>query len=175
MQTLNTTTLLTRWHNALRRAAKVGLLVAFALTAVPIHQAYAADQVTPAAAVTMVGAPCSVVPNVLENDQKILLFPERLAYPLPSAVTVTGPDGNPKELAQGTVVDSYYVHADWRNNGRNLPKTFDGSVTFAQPVYGVIKNSQGLINTHPLLGAPSTTYSTASDQGGESYGDSVWF
>ncbi len=175
MQTLNTTNLLTRWHNTLRNAAKYGLLLALALTALPVNSAYAAEQVTPAAAVTIVGAPCSVVPNVLEDDQRIFLFPERLAYALPSDVTVTGTDGSAKVLPQGTVVDSYYLHADWVNNGRNTPKTFDGSATFAQPVYGIIKNSAGLIATHPILGAPTTTYSTNSDQGEEGYGDKIWF
>jgi len=175
MQTLATTTFRTRWHHLLRTTAKVGLLFTLALTALPSHQAYAADQVTPAAAITLVGAPCSVVPNVLEDDQQIFLFPERLSYPLPSAVTVTAPDGSHQTIAQGILVNSYYIHADWRNQGKNQPKAFDGSVTFDQPAYGVIKDTAGLINTHALLGNPGTTYSTGADQGQEGYGDKIWF
>lgn len=35
------------------------------------------------------------------------------------------------------------MYADWRNNGKNLPKTVAGTITFAQPAYGVIKIRRG--------------------------------
>jgi hypothetical protein len=121
--------------------------------------------------VQLIGAPCSVAPDVLESNDFIRAFPERLAYALPADTTVLGPDGAPTVLAQGTLVDSYFVHADWINGGQNTPKKFAGSLTFDQPVLGVIKDSNALLNTNPLLGAPSTTYSTASDQGLETWAD----
>jgi len=130
---------------------------------------------TYSAAVELVGAPCSVAPNVLEDNSFIRLFPERLSYPLPSAVTVTASDGTTKTLAAGTLVDSFYLHADWVNQGQNTAKVFDGNVTFAQPVLGVIKSGTGLLNTHAILGAPGTTYATNTDQGIETYDDSVSF
>jgi len=162
-----------------RLACQALIVLPLALAALPSTPAFAADAAplvtAHSATVDVVGAPCSVVPNTLEDNQLIRFFPERLSYPLPSAVTVTAPDGSRQTIPQGTLVNSYYVHADWRNNGKNLPKTFDGSVTFAQPAYGVIKDAAGLINTHALLGAPGTAYSTNSDQGQEGYGDKIWF
>lgn len=121
--------------------------------------------------VELIGAPCSVDVDALESNQFIRAFPERLAYALPADITVTGPDGAPTLLAKGTLVDSYFVHADWINKGRNMAKKLAGSLTFDQPVLGVIKDSAGLMGTHAALGAPSTTYATASDQGLETWAD----
>ncbi len=180
MHTLHTTTtLLNRWHQALRKSAQGGLFFALTLTALHSTPAFAAGTAplvtAHSATVDVVGAPCSVVPNTLEDDQLMRFFPERLNYPLPSAVTVTAPDGSNQTIPQGTLVNSYYVHADWRNNGKNQPKTFDGTITFAQPAYGVIKDTPGLINSHGPLGAPGTAYSAGVDQGQEGYGDKIWF
>lgn len=174
--TLARTTLAQRTKRMACQALVVLPLALATLASTPVFAADAAPLVaTHSATVAVVGAPCSVVPNTLEDDQLIRFFPERLSYSLPNAVTVTAPDGSRQTIAQGTLVNSYYVHADWRNNGKNLPKTFDGSVTFTQPAYGVIKDTAGLINTHALLGAPGTAYSTGADQGQEGYGDKIWF
>ncbi|MBX3015937.1 MAG: hypothetical protein KF832_30735 [Caldilineaceae bacterium] len=165
------------WFKRLALQACVSLAITAALTSAPAFAAAGAAPLVTAhsATVDVVGAPCSVVPNTLEDDQLIRFFPERLNYPLPSAVTVTAPDGSKQVIPQGTLVNSYYVHADWRNNGKNQPKTFAGSVTFAQPAYGVIKDTAELINSHGLLGAPGTAYSASVDQGQEGYGDKIWF
>lgn len=130
---------------------------------------------TYSASVELSGAPCSVISNVLEDNNLIRLFPERLRYALPSAVTVTGTDGSQQTIAAGTLVDSYYLHADWINQGQNTAKVFDGTVTFAQPILGILKTSDALLRTNALLGNPGTTYATGTDQGIEDYDDSVSF
>ena len=131
--------------------------------------------ITHSASIEVVGAPCSVASNMLEDNQSIRLFPEHLAYKLPSTVTVIGPNGTPTTLAQGTLVDSYFIHADWVNQGKNAPNVFTGNLTFAQPLLGIIKDSSALVASTPVLGAPSTTYGTNDDQGLESYDDSATF
>lgn len=131
--------------------------------------------ITGSSGVEVIGAPCAVGSNVLENDSLMRIFPERLAYRLPSAVTVTAPNGSKQTLAQGTLVDSYYLHADWVNGGQNVAKLFKGNISFSQAILGVITSSDGLLATNALLGDPGTTYATTADQGLESYDDNAWF
>lgn len=150
-------------------------LAAIAVTGVGAAPASVPFGITHSAAIEVVGAPCSVAPNMLENDQYIRLFPEHLAYKLPSDITVTAPNGASTVIAKGTPVDSYLLHADWVNNGQNAPKVFSGNMTFAQPVLGMISDANGLIATDPVVGAPSTVYGTNSDRGLESYDDSASF
>ncbi len=130
--------------------------------------------ITGSSAVEVIGAPCSVAPNALENDTLMRLFPERLAYALPSAVTVTAPNGSTQTIAQGTLVDSYYLHADWINGGQNVAKLFKGNVSFSQPILGVIKTSNGLLASNAMLGAVGTAYGNTTAQGLE-YDDNAWF
>jgi len=131
--------------------------------------------ITYSASVDLIGAPCSVMSNVLEDNSLIRLFPERLRYALPSAVTVTAPNGGTQVIPAGTLVDSYYLHADWVNQGQNTAKVFDGNVTFAQPILGILKSGGALLSTNAMLGNPGTTYATGTDQGIEDYDDSVSF
>ncbi|MBX3015935.1 MAG: cadherin-like domain-containing protein [Caldilineaceae bacterium] len=145
------------------------------ITVNPASDVPAPVGITSVAAVEVIGAPCAVAPNVLENDSSMRIFPERLAYALPSAVTVIAPNGSTQVLPAGTLVDSYYLHADWINNGQNVAKLFKGNVSFSQPILGIIKSSDGLLATNALLGAPGTTYATNTAQGLEAYDDNAWF
>ena len=112
-------------------------LLGLSLAATAVHAAPSSAAqpfgISLSSSVQLIGAPCSVAPDVLESNDFIRAFPERLAYALPADTTVLGPNGAPTVLAQGTLVDSYFVHADWINGGQNAPKKFAGSLTKGRP------------------------------------------
>jgi dipeptidyl aminopeptidase/acylaminoacyl peptidase len=134
----------------------------------------AKNDVTLDTTVDGIGAPCSVVAGVLEHDQQLRVFPERLGYVLPNDVKVDipGTQGGEKVIKAGEKVDVYYVHADRVGSDRQF-KLLQGGVTFAQPLRGVITSSNKLQSSHAALGAPMTTYSTSKDQGLENGSDQV--
>lgn len=52
------------------------------------------------------------------------------------------------------IYSSWFMHAD--KNGPNV--TFSGSITFDQPVVGIIHKQTELVDTDPIFGDPNTTY-----------------
>ncbi|PYT61527.1 MAG: hypothetical protein DMG35_09105 [Acidobacteria bacterium] len=121
--------------------------------------------VAPPQTVLKITPPPSVQLDALENNQSAFFFAERVSFVLPGAITVDASspgtynsDGSltPGTIPAGTVVDSFFVHADPfdPNNG----VFYSGSVSFLNPILGVIALSGGLDQTDAILGAPGTLY-----------------
>jgi len=119
----------------------------------------------PPQTVLKITPPPSVRLDALENNQNAFFFAERVSSVLPSAITVdaTLPGTynsvgslTPGAIPLGTVVDSFLLHADPfdPNNG----VSYSGSLTFLNPILGVIAMSGGLDQTDAILGAPGTLY-----------------
>ncbi len=109
--------------------------------------------------------PPSVVPEALTSDDQAFVFEERrcatLAANLP--VDVLNPTGTygdttaqPGVIPAGTQVDSYYVHFD--QPGTAGTESVTGTLTFDQPVLGIIFLTPTLNATDAAVGAPGTTY-----------------
>lgn len=116
--------------------------------------------------VLMVDPPPNVVLTVFEDNDYVRLFREQTGLVLPRAVTVdvTAPgmvdaaeDLTPAELAAGTRVDSYLLHADPFGNGVPIVM-FEGSVTFNRPILGAMMTYGSLTETDSLLGSATTNY-----------------
>ena len=108
--------------------------------------------------------PGSVLLDQLTSNRKMFLFEEQQGLALPGDVRVNissagtyGPAPlTPADILAGTPVNTYLVHSDTRR-GRN--QEYDGSVTFGNPVLGVITRTGRLEDTDSFLGAPGTIYS----------------
>jgi hypothetical protein len=123
--------------------------------------------------VQIISPPPSVVSGSFSNGQ-IYIFPERTSFLLNSNVHAdvfaVGPVSNsfllsPTNLPAGLVVDSYYLH-----HGGTSTNTASGSVTFDQPVIGIICLSSNLAKSHPILGATGTTYQLTTGLQGYEFG-----
>ena len=116
--------------------------------------------ITASTAVTLLDpAPASVRRNVMQSDTSTFVFAEP-GCTLTSDLVVNRQtpgtfNGNSNELAvipAGTSVCSYIVHADRATNG-----TVSGSLTFAEPILGLIYE-QPQFDASNYLGFPTTTY-----------------
>jgi len=107
----------------------------------------------------------------LESNQSAFFFAERVSSVLPSAIavdaTLPGTYDSVGSLTlgtipAGTVVDSFFLHADPfdPNNG----VFYSGSVSFLNPILGVIALSGSLDQTDVILGAPGTLYPVAGSE-----------
>ena len=107
----------------------------------------------------------------LTSDEVGFAFAERtcatLSAPLP--VDIIDPVGtygagqtNPGLVPAGTPVDSYLVHLD--NVGDTGNAFLSGSLTFDQPVLGIILLPGTLNASDPVVGAPGTLYPTGDTQ-----------
>jgi ferric-dicitrate binding protein FerR (iron transport regulator) len=113
--------------------------------------------------------PKSVKEGTFEHDC-ILVFEEKTDVALPQALAVLrgisfqqdGPQPSKPErvtLPAGTRVRSYYVHFD--NVGRGVREVESkGSITFDQPVLGLVILNTALKQTDPWLACADTTYET---------------
>jgi sugar lactone lactonase YvrE len=119
----------------------------------------------PSAAVLKITPPPSVQLDGLESNQSAFFFAERVSFVLPSAIAVDASSPGtynsfgsltPGIIPAGTVVDSFFLHADPfdPNNG----VFYSGSLSFDNPILGVIALSGGLDQTDAILGAPGTLY-----------------
>ena len=138
-----------------------------------------ADIVSVSGAAALIAAPASVVPNAgYENFTQAGVFSERqnvnLAQSAQVDVTTTGffdalVDLTPGSIAVGTLVSSYYLHADPVGSS-GTPYTYIGSITFDADILGVAALNAQLVSTH-FLGAPGTTYPTAGTVNGVDFPD----
>lgn len=116
-------------------------------------------------------APASVRAGVFEHDY-ILVFPEQRDVVLPKTVPVTAaapgeyprPKGPPLpqgRLRAGTRVSSYLVHYDRPPRGARRSA---GSITFDQPILGIIPSPRQLTDTDAWLGNPATVYEKSPER-----------
>jgi hypothetical protein len=66
-------------------------------------------------------------------------------------------DLTPAQLAAGTQIDSYLLHADPLGGGMPIVM-FQGSVTFDRPILGAMMTYESLTQTDSLLGSATTNY-----------------
>jgi hypothetical protein len=126
--------------------------------------------------IELISPPSSVVVHVLESDDLARIFLERQSAVLASNLTVdftaTGTYNQTADLpavkpviAAGTVVDSYFIHAD--NISSQGLRRYDGSVTFDVEILGVILTNltanKLLSISDGVLGHPGTLYPPATD------------
>lgn len=123
--------------------------------------------------------PGSVVPNAgIESFTHAAVFNERqnvlLAQAAQVDVTTTGffdalADLTPGPIAVGTLVSSYYLHADPVGSS-GTTYTYIGSITFDSDILGVAALNTQLVGTNSL-GAPGTTYPNAGNVNGVDFPD----
>ncbi len=118
-----------------------------------------------------------------QSNTTAFIWNERTALTLSSNVAVdmampgmsdSGNNYQPSAgtVAAGTRVDTYLLHADPVGAGG---QTYDFSVTFDQPILGIIDTISGLAGTDSMLGSPATIYPGAStDRALESADTLVW-
>jgi hypothetical protein len=109
--------------------------------------------------------PASLKPGHLQSNSHVFAFTEQTDLTLSTAVKVdittpgtyeTDNSLTPGTINAGTAVESYFLHADPRNNDT----MFDGSVTFSTPILGVMVLSATLSASDAQLGATGTVYDT---------------
>jgi hypothetical protein len=133
--------------------------------------------------------PISLAPEALANDGAVHVFREQSNVTLSSDLVVDVmaagqyddlsdlPDPTPS-IAAGTVVNSYFVHAD--QVGAEQPVAFHVTLTFPDEILGVALRDGTLVAASTMLGAPATHYPTdlhvgfeLSSRGAASAQDSV--
>lgn len=148
-----------------------GLLAAASLLAFTSAQA---GIVTATGAALQIAAPGSVVANTsLESFTSAFVFGEQQNVMLTQAaqldVTTTGffdaaADLTPGAVAIGTMISSYYLHADPVGSS-STQYTYIGSITFDADILGIAAQNDDLLATN-FLGAPGTTYPGSSNVNG---------
>lgn len=110
--------------------------------------------------------PASVEEGQLESDLTITVFAERKLLPLASDLTVDiiadgtyGTPLSPGVIPQGTIVNSYLVHADTVANG-NPTVLLRGGVRFNEEILGLIITDSALDVSDDKLGYSGTIYPT---------------
>lgn len=141
--------------------------------ALPLASAQAGI-VSVSGAAVMGAAPASVVPNAgAESNTNVAVFNELQGFTLTQAAlvdaTTTGlfntlPSLTPGSIAMGTVVSSYYLHADPVGSSGTV-YTYIGSVTFDSVILGIASLNAQLLDTD-FLGAQGTSYPTAQTVNG---------
>jgi sugar lactone lactonase YvrE len=123
--------------------------------------------VSSSGAVQLIAAPPSVQQGALESDTQIQLFSERRGVTLATgvAVDITSPGNYSSSagltsgtISAGTLVDSYYLHADPVGISHNIVQLQAGGVTFPTPVLGVIVLDPEFNASDATLGVASTLY-----------------
>jgi hypothetical protein len=126
--------------------------------------------------IEQIAPPASVVVHVLESDDLARIFVERESFVLASDLTVDftavgtydGVGDLPAVepvIAAGTVLDSYFVHAD--NISSQGLREYEGTITFDVEILGVILTNVAatrlLSTADGILGHPGTAYPLATD------------
>jgi hypothetical protein len=124
----------------------------------------------------VVAPPDSLMPDALESDTLMYVFTERSGFVLADDVTVDFsapgtyhstadlPDARPV-IQAGTLVNSYYIHADQVGVNRSVVLT--RTITFPGEILGVMLLDETLIASHDILGAPGTAYPAVAGIGYE--------
>ncbi len=160
-----------------RRAA--ALLVALALFVSIVPAALAAGQPTGSGFRWLAAPPSNIAVGAYESDTHAFVFAERTNFVLPSDVTADFAQpgtydqagdltGKVTTIAAGTVVNSYYVHVDQTDVGQPIIRA---TITFPDPIIGVILTSAGLDASWSVLRVPTTTYPSGAAVGYELTGE----
>jgi hypothetical protein len=120
--------------------------------------------------VSLIEAPPSVRDGAIESNASAILFEERSVTLTSSVqVDVSRPgiysmdfSTTRSAIPSGTAVRSWLIHFDPSQSVR----TWMGVVFFDRPVLGVIARNGSLDASDPVLGSPSTIYSTGSNPRG---------
>lgn len=130
-------------------------------------------------ATAQITAPGNAVQNTgLESNTQALVFGELQNFTLSQTAavnaTTTGlfdaaADLTPGVIGIGTLVSSYYLHADPVGSG-GVTFRYVGSVTFDSDILGIAALGNELLATN-FLGAPGTTYPGASTVNGVDFPD----
>lgn len=130
-----------------------------------------AEIVDTSGAAIVVAPPASVDTGQEESNTDVLVFAERTSEPLdldlsvdisvPS--TVVWPDDLSIDVfPAGTVVDSYFLHADPVDS--DPVAEYSGCVTFDSEVIGLIVLRDSHTVSDPILGAPGTAYGQSANR-----------
>ena len=146
-----------------RRAA--ALLVALALFVSIVPAALAAGQPVGSGFEWLDTPPSNLAVGAYESDDLMRVFAEQTDFALTSDVTVdfTEPgtydqvaDLSPTPITAGTIVNSYYIHFDQTTAlGKAHIST---TITFPDPIIGVILTGGNLSDSKDVLGLPGTAY-----------------
>ena len=158
------------------------LFVLVSLAALLTGKATVAEVVSISGATTLLDpAPASVATDVLESDTEIFLFVERQNSPLSSnlAAVLASPGlsfsgtalPSTAIISAGTAVDSYLFHADKVGSAGAI--TVSGTASFDSDILAVIVRTGTLAASDPVIGSPTTAYSTATNRGLENVDDVV--
>jgi len=103
--------------------------------------------------------PSSVLESDNANSSEIWIFQEK-SVNLGSALAIDQANTNPSTtIASGTTINSYFIHL-----GKGGSSGLSGTVTFDEPILGVIKVNSKLDATDFLLGLSGTTYQVGNFQ-----------
>ncbi|QDT65160.1 FecR domain-containing protein [Calycomorphotria hydatis] len=108
--------------------------------------------------------PVVLTDGVHQTNGFASIFKERMGTALPHDLTVVSAAGNEVQLDAGTLVDSYLLHF---NPPADVSQSGPGSITFRQPILGLILDGQGLVNSDSVLGISKTKYELNADRGFE--------
>lgn len=166
----------------MRRSLRA-LLAALALLVAIVPAALAAGAPTGSGFVWLTSPPANIAVNTpaSEDDQNMRVFAERTNFVLPSAVDVnfTAPGTYDEasdlptafpifpKIPAGTIVNSYYIHVDQTDAKGDVP--FTATITFPDPIIGVILTDGRLDASRTVLGVPGTTYPTLAAGGAFGY------
>lgn len=118
-------------------------------------------------AVHAIPAPPSVQLGALESDTQIQFFAEKRGGSLSNSVgvdiTTAGAYSSaarlsPGNISAGTIVDSYYLHADPVGASNNVEQLEAGAATFPTDILGVIVLDPSLTASDPAVGGFGTSY-----------------
>jgi hypothetical protein len=132
---------------------------------------------TSGAVVVVANPPADVSSNQWESNTQIRAIAEQQDLMLSQPVSVdirmpgvspsqTSENTSPAVIAAGTAVDSFMLHFDPQGSKTAVNATEAiGSITFDEPILGVIAFSDGLNATNSVLGLAGITYSSGPDHG----------
>ena len=110
--------------------------------------------------------PANLTLNAYTNNTQIIVFTELQDLTLATPLTVRNAHlGTNIILPVDTVVSSYLLHLD---SVSNTTINLAGSVTFSQPILGIIYENAPLGTSDSILGLPTTTFYTGTSRGLES-------
>ena len=122
---------------------------------------------------TLIASPSSVEPGMLESSSTIWAFDESQLYTLSSDLSVDEVVGTSSAgtISAGTVVNSYFLHADPIGNSESIPDivNLSGTITFSTKIIGLIwtgvacdhcPETSMFLDASDYLGLSSTAYPT---------------
>ncbi|GEM_PF-2406332 len=104
----------------------------------------------------------NLVAIVFEEQTKVLNLDVQVDIAVPGLYETVYPMA-PGIVPQGSLVTSYYIHADPRGQISPGVRRYKGSITFDAPIVGILVKPPTLHPTDHLLGLPSVQYPREQD------------